>query len=145
MSEEDNKDIHLIFGIGKIEWVNGRPRYVGSIPDIQDGRETEVIVVKREDINFLIENQTAMLLMNRFQMPAHFYNTKEIEKSIREEGGLYAYLPDALSWNDSNGKTYTLYLERYFFSNDPSQEVWIRYASLERMLMEESPDDPRIT
>jgi len=121
--------------IGRIRTRKGIRKYVGDLPET----ENEVAVVQMCVLEKLLADQNALLLTQKRRMNEGFYKLDIIQKRI-QNGTLSAYFPDVINWTVGE-EQYKLFLERHFYSADPSKDIWIRYASVEQMNNEENPED----
>lgn len=136
-----------LFGLGWMFRDKGDDvRYEGTVPDSlsEPNSRQEVYIIPAEDIERLLTTTSTMLLSKKHPIPDEMYKPDSIREYIEKEGGLIAYFPDEIDWKTPEGEKSRLFLERFFLGNNPHEEIWIRYASVEKMMEEEDPDDSQI-
>lgn len=112
-------------GTGRIEKRGKGIHYIGTFPDIDEGEE--VVVMKKSDLQLIIEHEQGVLLASEHEMP------EEIWKNNR--------LIDRLDYVASDGTSYKLYLERKFYSTNPRDMLFVRYVSVDEAMFEGELDE----
>ena len=113
-------------GKGKIIIVDKKKVYDGSLPY---KKGTEVFLIKRSDLESILEGEISILLASKKKMPKRWY---DIEKK-----DAYPLFEDEIDYISKEGLKFKLFLDRHTYSNNQKDMIWIRYVSVDQSSIEE--------
>jgi len=116
-----------IIGVGKALNQNGKLIYNGTLPD--ESKQNEPLVcLKKSDLEMLLSEAQFQMFQTKLIMNKEFFEQRA------ELGSIF---PDELHWRtgkkekDNYSGVTKLYLDRHWYTFDPSKSVWIRYESID--------------
>lgn len=102
--------------------------YKGTVPlYMADGKEHEVVLMHRQDLELLTRGSIEMLF--------------ETKADMGEE--MFKCMPDCWLVNQDQEEEHRLYLDRHVYFTDWQKAIWIRYESVDQADEDGEFDPPR--
>lgn len=113
-------------GLGLVVLRNKKPSYKGTMPSGAQKGEA-IITIKKSDIELILANHQILLIQTKVPMKKAFYDLGNMDAE--------RIFPDEIKVPD--GKKFArLFLDRHWYSLDPSKYVWVRYYTIGASLSE---------